>query len=512
MLNTTKKIDDCLSIRDGHLFIEECDTVDLANRFGTPIYIISENQLQRNIHRYQKAFQKQWPEGNVNILPAIKANWTLATRRILTKEGAGCDCYSEGELHAALESGINPKLVSVNGGGKSEDHIRYCISKGVRITVDDIDELDIIEREANKLSKKATIRFRLRPNLSNLWKPSDFVYELVPIDLSVSVYKNGIPTEHVKELGRRALKMKNIEISGFHIHLGRHHGSIGYWRGQMRRYAKLMGELKKAWGGYEPREIDIGGGIPTPRDPFFKIVNRLDAPIFSLFFFLMLFLKIFGDKIRYKIMSILVSLFVKKPNQNHLPPIEAYAEGITNTLRKELKRQGIDTKGKTLEIEPGRSLYGDTGIHLAKVLKIKHQTKPVKYNWVLLNTTYFFLAGGVLEYNLHNFLTANKADKDPVKTADIVGKSCFADRILPEVRIPEIKSGDLIAFLDTGAYQEVSSSNFNGLPRPATILVKRDKAEIIKLAETIEDVFRRDVVPERLRKLSNSKKILTKQN
>ena len=246
MKNGIKRIDESLSIRNGHLFIEECDTVSLAERFGTPLYVISEDQLRRNIRRYQKAFQDRWSEGDVRILPAIKANWTLVTRRILTEEGAGCDCYSESELYAALESGIDPKLVSVNGGGKSEAHIRNCIEKGVRITVDDIDELSIIERVVGELNKKATIRFRLRPNFSNLWRPSEFVYEMVPIDLGVTVYKNGIPTEAVVELGRRALKNENIEVSGFHIHLGRHHGSIGFWRGQMKRYARLIAELKEA--------------------------------------------------------------------------------------------------------------------------------------------------------------------------------------------------------------------------------------------------------------------------
>ena len=110
------------------------------------------------------------------------------------------------------------------------------------------------------------------------------------------------------------------------------------------------------------------------------------------------------------------------------------------------------------------------------------------------------MAGGVLEYNLHDFILANKADSRPVKTVDIVGRSCFADRMMPEVNFPEVEAGDILAILDTGAYQEVSASNFNALPRPATVLVNGDKAEIVKRAETVGDVFRRDKVPERLLK------------
>lgn len=505
MNDSTRKIDDCLTARGGRLFVEECDCVDLVKQFGSPLFVISENQLRRNVRQYKKAFQDRWPEGEVNILPAIKANWTLATRRILTEEGAGCDVFSEGELHAALESGARPEKISVNGGGKSEQHIRRCIEAGVRITVDDIDELDVIEKVAAETGKKATIRLRLKPEFSNLWKPSEFVYEWVPIDIGATVYKSGIPTEHVIGIGKRALESKHIELTGFHLHLGRHHGSVGYWRGQMKRYVKLMAMLKKEWNGYEPDEIDIGGGIPTPRDPFGKIISRMDAPIFSLLWALMLVLRIFGDTIRYKIISSTISLITKKPNQELAPSIEDYAEGITRTLRSEMNRRGLSTKGKTLQIEPGRSLYGDTGIHLSKVLKTKHQTRPVKWNWILLDTTYFFLAGGVLENNLHDFMLANDTEKKPVKTADIVGKSCFADRLLPEVRVPDVKAGDIMALLDTGAYQEVSAANFNALPRPATVLVNGDQAEIIKRAETTEDVFKRDIVPERLLKKEEKK-------
>jgi len=508
MADQRRNVDECLSVRNGRLFIEECDTVELVKKFGSPLYVISENHLRRNIRRYKKAFEDRWPEGKAEILPALKANWILALRKILSEEGAGCDVYSAGELFAVLKSGADPEKVSVNGGGKSEQHITNCINAGVRITVDDIDELDIIEKVANKLNKKAKIRFRIRPDFPNLWKPTAFALELAPIDIGFQVYKNGIPTEHVVEMGKRALKMKNVEVMGFHIHLGRHHGSLGFWKGTMKRYARLMGYLKKEWGGYEPKEIDIGGGIPTPRDPFARIVNRFDVPVFAVFFVIMLLLKLLGNKLRYKILSVGMSLLLSKsPNKKLAPEIEEYAEAITSTLRKSLVRNGINPKGVTFQIEPGRSLYGDTGVHLSTILKTKYQTKPVKYNWVLLDTTYFFMAGGVFELNLHDYIIANKADAKNVMTADVVGRSCFADRMLPEVRVPKVQAGDVFAILDTGAYQEVSASNFNGLPRPATVLVNGDQAEVIKRAETQEDVFARDIIPKRLMKNHKSTKV-----
>jgi len=172
---------------------------------------------------------------------------------------------------------------------------------------------------------------------------------------------------------------------------------------------------------------------------------------------------------------------------------------ITTTLRTELRRNGIQTAGVRLQTEPGRWMYGDTGVHLARVSVVKRQTKPIPYAWVLTDTTYFFLAGGTFEHSRFPYLAADRADAPRTLAADIVGHSCFADIIVLGAHLPEVEAGDVIAFLETGAYQESSSSNFNALPRPASVLVHGGDAELIKRAETIDDVWARDVIPERLR-------------
>ena len=111
---------------------------------------------------------------------------------------------------------------------------------------------------------------------------------------------------------------------------------------------------------------------------------------------------------------------------------------------------------------------------------------------------YTWFTGGRFENHLHEFVLANDTDRKLCDTADIVGCSCYGDRLLPRVPIPQMRCGDLVALLDTGAYQEVSMSNFNALPRPATVLVTGDQAEVIRLRETESDVFRRDRVPQHL--------------
>ncbi len=492
-------IDSCLSARDGHLFIEECDTVELVEKFGSPLFVFSENQLRQNLREFRDAFARYWPDGKLEVLPAIKANWIIAIRKILSQEGAGADIYSEGELHAALEADVDPEMISVNGGGKQEELIEKCIHHGTRITVEDLDEPELINRVAGRLGKKARIRFRVKPNFPQLHKPTDFAQEKVSVDIGLQVYKSGIPAQHLPELGRKVLEMPNIELTGIHFHGGRHHPSLWYWRGMMKSYAALIADLSKEWGGWQPGEIDIGGGFAIYRDPHNKLGLRKDVIETWLTWPLVQALRLFKPGLRYRIMGKILHTFAKRPNKKMAPTVEEYARVAAGTFHQELQRLGINTSGVTLQIEPGRCLYGNTGIHLTRVKKFKKQTEPMPWNWVLTDTTYFFLSGGVYEYHFNHFIFANRTDDESKYIADIVGHSCYADRMLPQVHVPEVREGDILALLDMGAYQEVSASNFNALPRPATLLVNGSDAEIIRRAETVEDVFRRDVIPGRLK-------------
>jgi len=274
----TKQIDQCLSIKaDQRLYMEECAVSDLAKEFGTPLYAISESQLRYNARSFQQAFGSRWPEGNVCIMPAIKANYTLALRYILTEEGCGCDLFSEGELWAALEAGVDPAKTSLNGNSKvgfDNNILKTAIEHGVRITMDDASEFPLIEAVAKSLGKKAIVRIRLRPEYPNLNKPTDFLVETIPTELATQVYKSGMPMEDVIPLGKKVLASKHVKLTGIHIHQGRHSRELDFWQGTMQGLAKALGQLKQAWNGWQPQEIDLGGGFPPPRDPTGREVDR----------------------------------------------------------------------------------------------------------------------------------------------------------------------------------------------------------------------------------------------
>jgi diaminopimelate decarboxylase len=456
------RLDECLSVRGGHLFVEACDAVELARTFGTPVFVVSENQLRRNARRIKEAFGSRWPEGPVNVLPSIKANFSLALRRILTQEGLGCDTFGPGELEAALRCGVRPGMISVNGSAKDAALIERAVASGARITLDSAREIEMVREIAGRLGARAVVRFRLRPDYRDLGQPSEFVEEDVPIRLFAQTYKPGIPTDDLLRAGREALAARELDVSGVMAHLGRHHHETGMWRGMVTGLVDTIATLSRAWGGWTPREVDVGGGFASPRDPTGRALRRGAG----------------------------------RPERG--PSVEEYAEAVTSSLRSEFSRHALDANGVTLEIEPGRAMYADAGVHLSTVVNVKHEPGREPPGWVETDTSEAFLPDVLIEHARFVTLAANKADRPHRELVDVVGKSCGFDVLGTQVPLPELEAGDVLAFLDTGAYQEAAAFNFNAMPRPAVVLVCDDAAEVVKRAETVDDVFGRDLVPERL--------------
>ncbi|HTU30415.1 MAG TPA: hypothetical protein VMF07_13615 [Solirubrobacteraceae bacterium] len=451
------RIDECLSVRGDRLFVEDCDLSELAERFGTPIYVVSENQLRRNARRLVGAFSDHW-DGSVGVLPSIKANHVLALRRILTDEGLGCDTFGRSELWAALACDVPPALISVNGTGKSAQLVEEAVAAGCRITLDAPRELDLAIAAARRLGRRAQLRVRLRPELTGLaGVVSDFSPEGESIPAVSHRYKAGMPFGELLPLGERLLHSDEVELVGVHAHFARHTRSLEAWEAMARAFGEGILRLSAAWEGWLPREIDIGGGLPTGRDPTGRSIPR------------------------------------RARDREPTPAVSEYAEVICSGLRTSLAASGLELVETTLEIEPGRALYADVGVHLSRVVNLKTETEPSPLRFVELDTTEMFLLDIHLEHNRFSHIVANRASQPLSLVADLVGCSCGFDTITADAALPEVSAGDVVAFLDTGAYQEVSANNFNALPRPATVLVCDDEARVVRRAETVEDVFGRDL-------------------
>jgi diaminopimelate decarboxylase len=456
------RIDASLSIRDHELFIEEASARALAERFGTPLYVVSEDQLRRNTRAYVEAFSGCWP-GEFVLLPSVKANPSLAVRSVLNQEGAGCDVFGFGELELALRSGADPTRISLNGPMKDEALLERAIRAGVRITLDSVQEFHRAREVAARIGVRALIRLRFRPDLVGRDEPS----EMSPAGLSVrgalDRYKAGIPTEDLVAIAEEEIRDPALDVRGIHLHVGRHSADPAIWTAATASLGLLLDQLRTRWNGWTPSEIDLGGGYPTPRDPFGRLDPKRDGA----------------------------------PDQ--APSLDAYADAICGSLTEVLSSREIAPASVRLEIEPGRGLYGDAGVHLATVGNVKRQHEPTELTWVETNSSDAYLPDVNLELVRWTCLAVAQAGAPATMTADITGRTCALDVIVPDARLPDVKPGDVLAFLDTGAYLEPGASNFNALPRPGAVLVHGNEAELIRRHETLTDVFRRDIVPPRLR-------------
>jgi diaminopimelate decarboxylase len=330
---------------------------------------------------------------------------------------------------------------------------------GAQIVLDSPRELELCEREAAALDRTARVLFRIKPDLSSLETLSDFAP--LPIRDLVAMIKYGIPTHEVETMGPRALALPHVEPVGFHCHIGRHSTELDVWAALARQAARLIGHLSRRWGGFEPRVVDLGGGYAAPRNWETDVATRSREPA---------------------------------------PAIEAYADAMTGALREALTGEGIRCEGLVLQVEPGRGIHADTGVHLTRVVNVKASTGEAARRWAETDTSEFFLGTWALDPSSppFQFRVASRMDERPSETWDVVGRSCGAEMILLDAEVPPLAPGDVIALLDTGAYIDATGANFNAMPRPGTVLVRGAQAEWIKRPETVEDVYARDLVPPRL--------------
>jgi len=413
------------------------DVDALARRFGTPLYVIDEARLRANARAWSAALSAAWP-GPTELLPSLKANTVLALRRILNEEGLGCDCFGHNELALALHAGVPAGAISVNGATKGDDVLELAISCGARLTLDSLDELRRAEAVAARLGLVAVVRLRLRPWLSASDAQSDFSPEPYPAHLAVHDYRAGMPQAEAREAAALAQASTSLDLAGVHAHVSRQTTDLSFWSALGAEMTRLISEL-----GFEPREIDLGGGFAMPRDPTARAYRTDTGPT---------------------------------------PTPAEYLRAVTEHLVVERP------EAVTLQIEPGRALYGDAGMHLTTVRHIKRQHEPVKRTWIETDTSEAFLADTFIEHNAWTIVGGD----GPVEEAAVTGISCGWDVLAPAAPRALPAPGDVLAFLDTGAYQDACASNFNAMGRPATVLVSGDEARVVRRAETFEDLLRRE--------------------
>jgi len=418
----------------GKLEFDKCDLTNLSQKYGTPCYVYSESIVRKNCREYIKSFSQR--KVNFEILYAGKAFLTKAMCNILKEESLSLDVASGGELYTALSAGFPPEKIFFHGNNKSKEEIEFALRENVgTMMVDSEYELDMIEQIAERLKTQIKIMIRVTPGIDT------HTHKYIQTGQVDS--KFGISIDKVPDFMEKVLSKKNIIYKGLHCHLGSQIFDLSPYALAIREMVKLIKEIKNIWGIDTPN-LNLGGGLGV------------------------------------------------KYLESDLPPsIEYFVNLIVDNLEREITKNNL-TMPRIL-VEPGRSIVAEAGITLYTIGAVKEIPGIKKY---------LIVDGGmtdnprpILYQAKYEAILANKIDnKLPEEVVTIAGKCCESgDILIKDLKLPLTSPGDLLAVFTTGAYHYSMSSNYNGLPRPAVILVNQGKTKIIVRRETYKDIIRNDI-------------------
>ncbi len=426
-----------LSVNEkNHLMIGANDTVELAEKYGTPLYVLDEDLIRKNCRLYKDAMDKYY-DGNGLILFANKAFCSKYICRLVNEEGLGIDVVSGGELYTAIKADFPMDKVYFHGNNKTVDELRLAVSSGVgHVIVDNIYEL----RSLNEIAKDAgivqNIMFRIKPGVDA--HTHSFI-QTGQIDSKFGVaLENGEAYEIIEAAGR----MTNVKVDGVHCHIGSQIFDIAPFEKAAEIMVNFMGDIKDNLG-IEIDKLNLGGGYGI-------MYTEKDDPV----------------------------------------PYDEYIKKVSVVVKSTAQKRGI--KIPMILMEPGRSIVAPAGITLYTVGGVK-DIKGIR--------KYVSVDGGmgdnpryIMYESEYSAVVANRADAPGTEKVTIAGKCCESgDILLKDALMPEIKVGDTLAVLATGAYNYSMASNYNRIPRPAVVAVSGGKSKVAVKRETYEDLIRNDV-------------------
>ena len=420
----------------GHLCLGGADTVDLANQFGTPLYVFDEKDIRNNCKAFKEAFDEYY-DGNALVLYASKAFSCKEMYRLVNSEGLGTDVVSGGELYTALSAGFPAEKIYFHGNNKTPYEIGYALdSKIGRIVADNIYELETIDRIAGEKGIKAKVLFRIKPGIDA--HTHDFI-KTGQIDCKFGfALENGEAYEAVKKI----TTLENTQLIGIHCHIGSQIFETEPFVLAADVMLNFADKIRKDFG-ITLEELNLGGGYGI------KYVDS-DKPVSE------------NESIK------LLCTAVKKACNEYDYPLPK------------------------LLIEPGRSIVGASTLTLYKigcVKTIKDIRTYVSVDGGMSDNPRYALYGAKYE-----MIVANKANKPKDFEATVAGKCCESGDLIGEnVKIQTPEVNDTLAVLATGAYNYSMSSNYNRIPRPAAVMVNDGKARLIINRETYEDIIRNDI-------------------
>ena len=428
---------DNLSINEkGHLTIGGADVADLAAEYGTPLYVLDEDVVRRNCRTYVNAMHESFGP-DAAPLYASKALSFKGIYPIVESEGMCVDVVSPGEIYTALAAGFPAAKMFFHGTNKTDEDIEYGVKSGVGyFVVDNLNELEVLDRVCGECGVIQKVLLRLTCGLD------PHTLEAINTGRVDSQFGVPIDTGQADDFVRAALACENIQVDGFHSHVGSQIFESDSFIRQAEILTSYAAKMRDE-AGLVLKALNIGGGFGvryTEADPAIDIAARI--------------------------------------------------EEVANHMKAACREHGLDLP--TVYMEPGRSIVADAGVTLYRTGGIK-EVKGYR-NYVTVDGGMTDNPRYALYKSAYTVINASKAGEPANFECTIAGRCCESgDRIAEGIRIAEPARGDVIAVLSTGAYNYSMASNYNRIPRPAMVIIKEGSASLAVRRESFEDLIKNEL-------------------
>ena len=419
------------------LSIGGCSIEDLVKKYDSPLYILDEITLRNSCRAYKKALKKYY-QGDSLPIYASKANSSIFMSSLIASEGLGLDAVSEGELLTALKGGVPNEKIVFHGNNKSDKEIEFAIKNKIKVIVDNDHDLKRLENISNSFNYDLEIMIRFTPGIEC------HTHEYIRTGSFDSKFGFGI--EYLSTLFKAISNTKHLKLIGLHAHIGSQIFELEPHKDLGGIMVNVILDAKKF--GHNIKELNVGGGLGT------KYIEEDDPP-----------------------------------------SIDEWIKTVSVSVTKACKANNLPLP--KLMCEPGRSIVSTAGVTIYRIGSFK-EIPGIR--------TYLSVDGGMsdnprpitYQSNYSACLVNKPLITNSKNKYTVAGKHCESgDVLFKELELGNCETGDLICVFGTGAYNNSMSSNYNRIPKPATLLVSNGEAEIIQKRESPYDLLKYDVLPDR---------------
>ena len=415
----------------GHLTFSGYDTVELAEKYGTPLYLMDENKIREHVRAYKTAIAKYFPAGSMPEF-ASKAFSCKQIYRIMAEEGIDIDVVSPGEIYTAAAAGFPMENSFFHGNNKTDADIRFAIENKVGcFVVDGEDELSALDRIAGEMGVKQNILLRITPGID------PHTHKKISTGSVDSKFGTAIETGQAMEIVKKALALGNIKLCGFHCHVGSQIFESQPFTDASEIMLEFIAEVRDSLG-YTAETLNLGGGLGvryTEDDP------EID----------------YGEKIKE----------------------------VAEILNTQCEKFGLPVP--KILMEPGRSLVADAGMTLYTVGSVKEITGHK--NYVSIDGGMTDNPRYTLYESPYTVILASRANDENDYIATVAGRCCESGDLIQEnVKMPKPARGEILAVLTTGAYNYSMASNYNRVGRPPVVMLNSERDYLAVRRETFKDI------------------------